>query len=150
MAMNHPIQAQLWTILMRVQIVKHWAIDLDVDSSEISRWSTGSRAMSLDDLVAVVRVCRRVGHEIAALRVVTLLVSELGGPQAPPANSSPFEVALRTGELAGDAARTMREVLADGKIDTVEADRLDEVANNLESLVHEYRSIAARARRGEP
>lgn len=136
----------MWAILLRVQIAKHWAIDLEVDTSEVSRWSTGSRAMSLDDLVATVRVCRRLGHELVGLRVMALLATEIGAP-APSVVASPLDVALRTSEDAGDAARTVREVLADGHISEDEAGRFDELANRLEERAHQFRQVAGQARR---
>lgn len=54
---------------------------------------------------------------------------------------------LRDVALAGDASRTVREVLADGEVSLDEARRLDLIADDFEALATTIRRSASEARR---
>lgn len=108
----HPVQVRIWTLLDRSRIRKVWAAELDVAESEISRWASGSRAMSIDDLAAAVRLSRAGGRADIAAKVAALVAELLGGDEPAPVASADASTIASLARAAGAAA----DLLEDGRI----------------------------------
>ena len=147
-AVHHPEQVQVWVVLDRVQVRKAWAIDLLVCESEVSRWASGTRAMSIDDLVAAARVARRSGRADVAERLGAMMVALLSGDCPEERVVDPMATGFSSAELAGDACRVLRSALADGRIDAAEAKEIDRLATRHEEIARDLHDVAATARRG--
>ena len=153
---DHPLQSGLWAHLLRVQTQSEWTASLDCDKTQISRWVSGERPMSIDDWQVALITCRRRNRPDIADRVIAALVENLSGvAPAPVVSASPMAIAMTAAVNGGDTVRALQEALADGEISPKEAASLDELAakhaktaRDLEALASEARAQRAMPRMG--
>jgi hypothetical protein len=150
---THDLQSELWTSTLRTlgMTNREWSRALGVDEAEVSRWASGTRAMSIDDLAMVVVVCRRKNkpQAIAKIREVILgVLDEAGTATGDEGKTSgnPIGAVSEAAKAAGHTADTMERVLEDGDVDGEDAPELDRAAEVHEAVAGKLRGLAARAR----
>lgn len=136
------MQAAIWRELLRVQTPKRWALDLDVEPSQITRWGTGERAFGPDDQAAAERVALSYDRRDIVQRIRRIQDEQLGDAELLAPVPCPMETARECGHLFAQAVDAL--LAAGDGIATEERIDLTKLHTELLDLARKVETLATR------